>query len=94
MILRLVKMHFKSEEIENFLAYFQTIKNSIESMPGLVRLHLYQDKANSNVVFTHSIWTNEEYLNKYRNSELFAEVWPATKQLFADNAEAWSLELK
>lgn len=94
MILRLVKMHFKSDELDNFLTYFQTIKSHIEAMPGIVRLHLYQDKTNKNVVFTHSVWINEEYLNNYRKSELFAEVWPNTKQLFAHKAEAWSLELK
>jgi autoinducer 2-degrading protein len=94
MILRLVKMHFKSDELDNFLTYFQTIKSHIEAMPGIVRLHLYQDKTNKNVVFTHSVWINEEYLNNYRKSELFAEVWPNTKQLFAQKAEAWSLELK
>lgn len=94
MILRLVKMHFKAEELDNFLSYFQTIKSHIEAMPGLVKLHLYQDKTNKDVLFTHSVWVSEEHLNDYRNSELFAEVWPKTKRLFANKAEAWSLELK
>jgi hypothetical protein len=31
-------------------------------------------------------------LNAYRNSELFAGVWGRTKVLFAEKAEAWSLQ--
>ena len=94
MILRLVKMHFRPEETDDFLAYFETIKDRIAAMPGNVQLKLYQDVNNTNIVFTHSMWLNEESLNNYRNSDAFAEIWPKTKALFAQKAEAWSLELK
>lgn len=94
MIVRIVKMHFKPGHTKEFLEYFKTIKSQIEAMPGLVRLKLYEDASNPNILFTHSTWLNESYLNKYRNSELFAEVWPQTKALFQEKAEAWSLTLK
>jgi len=94
MILRLVKMHFRPEETAGFLKYFETIKNQIQSMPGIVKLKLYQDVNDENIVFTHSVWLNTESLEDYRNSEAFAVIWPKTKSLFASKATAWSLKLK
>lgn len=94
MILRVVKMHFQEDLTQEFLRFFETIKDQIEAMPGMVNLRLYQDKNNPNLVFTFSSWLNEEHLNNYRNSELFGSVWPKTKAMFAHKAEAWSLELK
>lgn len=87
-------MHFREEELEGFLNYFEQIKSQIENMPGLVNLKLYQDDENQNILFTMSTWLNQKHLDHYRNSELFAAVWPKTKALFADKAEAWSLKLK
>ncbi len=94
MILRLVKMTFKQEEITNFLEYFDTVQNDIANMPGVIHVKLYQDTKNPNIVFTHSIWLKESYLDDYRNSKLFGEVWPKTKALFAEKPIAWSLTLK
>ena len=94
MILRLVKMTFKAEETANFLAYFETIKDEIASMPGIVSLKLYQDESNQNIIFTHSTWLNKSSLDEYRNSNTFGEIWPKTKELFADKPMAWSLKLK
>ena len=94
MILRLVKMEFKSEDTVNFLAYFETIKEKIEAMPGIVSLKLYQQQDNPNVIFTHSLWLSDEHLNNYRKSDVFGQIWPKTKQYFACDAVAWSLTLK
>lgn len=94
MILRLVKMTFKPSETANFLAYFETIQDKIATQPGNLSLKLYQDKADPNTYFTHSKWLNESSLNNYRNSELFGEVWPKTKAMFAEKPMAWSLKLK
>ena len=94
MILRLVKMTFKSEETANFLAYFETIKDDIAGMPGVVSLKLYQDTKNPNVVFTHSIWLSDRHLDTYRSSKVFGDIWPQTKALFDDKPVAWSLKLK
>jgi len=94
MILRIVKMHFEPEMLSGFLEYFDEMKSNIEAMPGLVNLKLYTDVNNENIVFTISTWLDHKYLEAYRNSELFAEVWPKTKALFAHKAEAWSLRLK
>jgi heme-degrading monooxygenase HmoA len=45
------------------------------------------------VLFTLSIWENPEALEAYRRSELFQNTWAKTKALFAEKAEAWSVEV-
>ena len=37
-------------------------------------------------------WENEEALNAYRHSDFFAHTWKRTKALFAERAEAWSVD--
>ncbi len=46
------------------------------------------------VLFTYSHWESEAALETYRHSELFAEVWAATKVLFNAKPEAWSVQRK
>jgi heme-degrading monooxygenase HmoA len=87
-------MEFTKEQTVVFLAYFDSIKSRISEMPGLVNLRLYQDVNDPNVVFTHSTWLNKDYLESYKKSKLFGEIWPKTKLLFASDAVAWSLTLK
>ncbi|MDG1720139.1 MAG: antibiotic biosynthesis monooxygenase [Bacteroidia bacterium] len=87
-------MELTKENTAIFLTYFESIKSRIREMPGLVNLKLYQDVNDPNVVFTHSTWLNEDYLENYKKSKLFGEIWPKTKLLFASDAVAWSLTLK
>jgi len=87
-------MEFKPEETANFLAYFETIKDDIANMPGILNLKLYQDKKDPNTIFTHSTWLNASSLDRYRQSETFGIIWPKTKALFAAKPMAWSLKLK
>ena len=93
MILRLVKMHFKSEETDDFLDYFNSIKAEIKAMPGIIELQIYRDANNPDIVFTKSMWKSEQFLDNYRKSELFGKVWPNTKKRFQGKPEAWSLIL-
>jgi autoinducer 2-degrading protein len=94
MILRLVKMKFKPEESANFIAFFDAIKDTIETMPGIISVKLYQDEKDQNVFFTHSIWLNTSSLDAYRTSDFFKDIWPKTKLMFEDKPMAWSLNLK
>jgi heme-degrading monooxygenase HmoA len=87
-------MHFREDELENFLNYFESIQDSIKAMPGMVELNLYRDIHTKNQVFTLSTWKDESDLINYRTSSLFADVWPRTKALFSQPAQAWSLRLK
>lgn len=92
MIIRIVKLTFREEEIENFLSLFEQVKERIRNSEGCYDLALWRDISRHNVFFTYSIWDNEAHLNKYRDSELFANTWSDTKVKFAAKPEAWSVE--
>ena len=92
MFVRIVKMSFHPEHIEQFLANFERKKKFIRNSPGCRLLELYRGKQNSNIFFTYSYWDTEEDLENYRHSELFKEVWAETKVLFNDKPEAWSVD--
>ncbi len=85
-------MHFKPENINDFLALFKTAYPKITAMPGCEKLQLLQDKNTPGILFTYSHWKDETSLEYYRNSELFIETWRHTKALFEQKAEAWSVE--
>jgi quinol monooxygenase YgiN len=92
MITRIVRMQFRKGEGEAFLAIFNASKHRIRQFGGCEYLCLYNEAGLPDVFFTHSIWTSAAHLEGYRNSELFQATWTKTKALFADKAQAWSLE--
>ena len=92
MLIRIVKLTLKEENISSFEALFEETKESIRNFEGCLFLELYQDKKHPNVFFTYSKWEEEMYLETYRNSEFFKSVWARTKKLFQDKPEAWSME--
>ncbi|GAA0757289.1 putative quinol monooxygenase [Psychroflexus lacisalsi] len=92
MLVRIVKMKFTPEAVEDFQSLFKKNKEKIRHFEGCRRLELYQDQNNSSIFFTYSYWESESHLNAYRHSDLFAYVWKATKAKFSDKAEAWSLD--
>ena len=91
MIVRIVKMEFKQELVDSFLLLFNANKESIRNFPGCNKLTLLQDSS-KNVFFTYSIWENESSLERYRDSNLFKEVWKETKSYFSKKPKAWSTE--
>lgn len=93
-MIRIVKMTFDPEKVNEFLEVFNSSKHLIRAMNGCQRLELLNDKNSSNIFFTYSYWNSETDLNNYRNSDLFASVWTKTKILFIAKAEAWSVEQK
>jgi heme-degrading monooxygenase HmoA len=92
MIIRIVKMLFKEEEVEAFKILFEERKLLIRNFDGCTRLELWQDITHPNVFFTYSWWETEAHLNAYRSSSFFDETWNLTKQKFAAKPEAWSVE--
>jgi heme-degrading monooxygenase HmoA len=92
MIVRLVKMTFREENIPVFLRLFESVQPSIARAPGCIRLRLYRDITDKSVVFTYSEWRSVTDLDNYRNSILFRDTWNKTKPLFLRPAEAWSVE--
>ncbi len=91
MIVRIVKMTFRENEVLHFLELFNSRKDMIRNFSGCSHLELWNDAHQPNVYFTYSIWENEAKLDHYRFSELFKDVWSKTKALFAEKPEAWSL---
>ena len=92
MFVRIVKMSFQPERINDFLDIFHHNKEAIRNFPGCRFLELYQDKNHPHIFFTYSYWDAEEDLETYRRSTLFNEVWPQTKALFNAKPEAWSVD--
>ncbi|CAM1363172.1 putative quinol monooxygenase [Tenacibaculum xiamenense] len=92
MFVRIVKLSFQPDKIEEFLGNFDKNKESIRNFPGCRLLELYRDKTNTDVFFTYSYWDSEENLELYRNSDLFKGIWEKTKVLFNDKPMAWSVD--
>lgn len=92
MIIRIVKMTFEPEKVNEFLLIFNGSKQHIRNMHGCSHLELLNDIQSPNIFFTYSYWNTEADLNNYRASDLFKEVWSGTKILFSAKAEAWSVK--
>lgn len=90
MIVRIVKLQFKEEEIEAFKSYFDSISHLIRNFDGCQRLELLQEIHQPSIFFTYSYWNDEQSLENYRNSDLFKSFWTVAKSKFSQKAEAWS----
>ena len=91
MLIRIVRMTFQEDKVEAFLNNFHQTKHQIRNFEGCKHLELLQDAENKNIFCTYSHWESEEFLNSYRDSLLFKEVWSFTKALFADKPVAFSV---
>lgn len=85
-------MHFRPGERDAFLAIFNASKHRIRQFDGCQHLGLYNEAGLPDVFFTYSIWSSKAHLDAYRNSELFQATWSETKALFAEKAQAWSMD--
>lgn len=93
MIKRIVQMSFRPECRQDFLLLFEERKHIIRGFEGCMMLELWQDINNPDIFFTHSLWASEEHLNHYRFSAFFKDTWTRTKALFAEKAQAWSVDV-
>lgn len=94
MIIRIVRMSFEPEKVNEFIEVFNASCKDIRAFEGNMHLELLSDVQHPNVYFTYSYWEDEAHLNKYRFSELFKNTWAKTKPLFNEKAMAWSLDRK
>jgi quinol monooxygenase YgiN len=92
MIVRIVKMVFLPEHVPAFVQLFDERKETIRNFKGCRHLELWRESGKEDVYFTYSHWENEHALDHYRFSAFFKETWGLTKALFAQKAEAWSVE--
>ncbi|MEO6758056.1 MAG: antibiotic biosynthesis monooxygenase family protein [Saprospiraceae bacterium] len=94
MIKRIVKLTFRPEEVTTFLeTVFEPSKLAIRSFSGCRHLELLQSTDHPEILFTWSFWDSPAELEAYRRSELFRNTWAKSKALFAEKAEAWSVEV-
>jgi quinol monooxygenase YgiN len=91
-MIRIVKLTILSSETDTFKTFFKEHHATITSFEGCNSVKLVQSIDNPCIFFTISDWNGPEYLEKYRTSNTFKEIWAFAKSLFADNAEAWSTE--
>lgn len=92
MLIRIVKLSIQPEKLSDFLETFTQVKEKIRNFPGNTFLELYQDKNNPSIVFTYSLWKEEQDLENYRHSEVFHGIWSVIKPMFNAAPEAWSVD--
>jgi len=91
-MIRIVRMTFREECVEDFLADFETNKAHIRAFPGCTYLELWKEKGSKSVYLTYSHWHSEEALDRYRHSPLFKGIWAKMKPRFSEKVTAWSVE--
>lgn len=91
-MLRIVKLTFQEDKLQDFLNFFDTINTKVAGFEGCNGMKLLQDIHQPHVVFTYSDWDDEAALNNYRYSDLFKGVWTTIKPWFDAKAEAWSVD--
>ena len=89
-MIRIVRLHFKNENIEEFKNLFEERKEKIRNFPGCSYLELWQDEEDKAVFYTYSHWGQPSHLEDYRISELFEETWGIIKPWFAQKPMAFS----
>lgn len=92
MLIRIVKLHFQDDKIEEFLTFFDTIKNQVNTFPGCQGMKLLRDINTPTIVMTYSHWENEAALDAYRTSDTFGLIWPKIKPWFSEKPQAWSVK--
>ncbi len=92
MLVRIVKMTFREESTDKFIAIFKDSKEAIRSFEGCLYLELLREKEEGPIFFTYSIWQDQQSLSNYRNSQLFEKTWAKTKALFTAKPEAFSVD--
>ena len=94
MIKRIVKLTFRPAAVDTFLhTVFEPSKAQIRAFPGCRHMELLRATEQAEVLFTFSYWDDAAALDAYRQSVLFRSTWAKTKALFAEKAEAWSVEV-
>jgi heme-degrading monooxygenase HmoA len=92
MLTRIVKLHFQSDKIDDFLSHFETIKWKVAQFPGCQGMKLLRGENDPCLVFTYSVWESADALENYRKSDVFQDLWPKIKIWFDQKPEAWSVE--
>jgi len=90
-ILRIVRLTFKKEHVNDFKLLFEKIRPQIESFEGCLELQIFRDNELENVFYTLSRWLSATHLEKYRNSDLFKTTWENVSRWFDDKPKGFTL---
>lgn len=90
MLIRIVRLELKPENVETFRNIFWETHPNIEGFPGCLSVRLLEDAYESNVLSTWSHWEDDIALQDYRQSDLFNATWRRVKPLFKEKAVAHS----
>jgi quinol monooxygenase YgiN len=93
MLARLVRMHFQSDKVDEFLALYAAAYPVISTQPGCYGVQLVRQQDDPNAFATWSLWQDAAALEAYRTSAFFLGFWPQVKVLFRQQAEAISFEV-
>lgn len=93
-IVRVVRLTFTKETINDFNDLYKKHEHDIASQPGCMKVDLVEDTSNPYVRATISKWRDLNSLNSYRDSKLFGVVWPATKALFSAKPQVWTYKAR
>ena len=85
-------MYFTKDGAEKFQEIFHESSDAIRQMNGCSHLALLRDLEDSNHFTTISHWDSSIYLDEYRNSALFKNVWGRVKPLFSSRPLAHSFQ--
>lgn len=83
-------MTFKKERSDEFLEFFETVKEKIRDFKGCRHIAMMKDEKMENVFAFYSIWDNKENLEDYRKSPFYRKIWTQTKSYFDAPPSAWS----
>lgn len=91
-MIRIVKLSFEAIHVDKFVLLFEERQHLIRNFEGCSHLELWQDKEDSCIFYTYSLWQNEHYLQQYRISTIFHDTWGQVKQWFKCPAQAFSAD--
>ena len=93
MIVRLVHLSLRADQVDAFLQLFERSKHKINAFPGCLHLELIQELDQPHKLSTLSRWESVDALDEYRNSAFFNETLALTKAMFAERAVAQSYDV-
>lgn len=89
-MIRIVRLTFRQEHVDDFRQLFAERKQLIRDFEGCTWLELWQDKDDTRVFYTYSLWDDHSNLDTYRVSDLFRETWSTVKTWFDAEPLAFS----
>lgn len=92
MILRVVKMKVDERKLEAYRLFMDNLHEEKLRMPGCLHFDFFNEKKNSNIFYSYTIWENVKFLKEYKKSDLFKEVIQTLRSLCSEEPQAWTIE--